>query len=287
MKARKLIALMLCCEALPLLATTGSPTASSALAGCRPSWTIGDWWTVDSQRYDHGENRAGGTPAWLDKETWKFSVDATNTVDGEACYQVSVKPGDQNRCPYWFVYSFRMSDLLVMRQELHQPNSGKSGRVATAAVVESNYSKDEEMPFAPSDFPNLPVTVPQFAGAATNFYRASNFSFRNHPSATGTPRCSRSFTDSMTQAFHSGENMSPSLPAGAKSFAISSNSGAGSKSGLVTISPSADKFERQNWDNAHPWHLYAEKWEFGELVRKSWLSDYGHAPVGTQNGGAK
>lgn len=281
---------MACGAALPLITMAGPLPSATTLSACRPTWSVGDWWTVDSQTYDRGENRGGATPGWLEPESWRFSVDGTNSVDGEACYQVSVKPQGQNRCPYWFDFSFRMSDLLVMRQELHQPAFGKTARAASAPVVESNYSKDEPTPFAPSDFPNLPVTVPHFAGGMTNAYRASTFSRGNGlPRAGGAPKCSRSSTASMTQAFHAGAKMSFAPPAGAKSFAAPAGSGIASKSGVITVAPSADKFERQNWDHMRPWHIYAEKWEFGDLVRKSWLSDYGHTdPVATPTqGGAK
>ncbi len=277
MKATKFTALLLMCAALPLAAAAGSPSTPATLATCRPQWSVGDWWTVDSQRYDRGENRPGATPAWLEKETWKFSVDATNVVDGEACYEVSIKPEGQNRCPYWFVCSFRMRDLLVMRRELHQPGLAKSGRAASAPVVESNFSKDDETPFVPDDFPNLPLTVPHFAGAATNAYRAASPAPR-----TGTTRKSpRSVSASTTQAFRPGEKMTFTALPGAKSM----SSASAVKSGVIVLSTSADKFERQSWDNAHPWPIYAEKWEFNELIRKSWLTDFGHSA--TQPGGAK
>jgi hypothetical protein len=277
---------MVCSAALPLLAMAGSPSTPMTLSNCRPKWAVGDWWIVESQRYDRGENRAGATPGWLEKENWRFSVDRTNSIEGEPCYEVSVKPQGQNLCPYSFVYSFRISDLLVMRRELRQPSLGKTGRGSSAPIVESNYSKDEEMPFLQPDFPNLPLAGPHFAGGATNSYRATAFSQRNpQPNAGATPKCSRLFTGSLNQSFQPGAKLAFESSPGAKSFAPQSNS----KSGVVVLAPSTDKFERQSWDSARPWSVYSEKWEFGELVRKSWLTDYGHTDSATtaQPGGAK
>ena len=148
MKERIALCLMACAMAVPFAAMAGPPNAAT-LSAIQPTWTIGDWWTVESQRYDHGENRAGVTPGWLDKETWKFSVDATNSADGVPCYEVSVKPEGNNRCPYWFIYSFRKSDLLVMRRELHQPSSGKTGRPASAPVVVSKLRRGRPDAFYP------------------------------------------------------------------------------------------------------------------------------------------
>jgi len=117
-----------------------------------------------------GDKMPGAALGWLDKETWLFSVAATNSIAGEACYEVSIQPKERNRCPYWFSCWFRMSDLLVMRRDLHQPAATRTGRRFSAPVVQADYSKDEEMPFMPSDFPGLPLSIPHFSGGLTNVY---------------------------------------------------------------------------------------------------------------------
>jgi len=291
MKERKLIGLLVCGAALPWFAMAELPQATAPLSACRPTWTVGDWWTVDSQRYDRGELRPGAKPGWLETETWRFSVEATSQIDGQTCYDVSVRPQGHNHCPYWFVFSFRMSDLLVMRRQLHQTALGKTGAAPSSLIVESSYSKDQESPFVPSDFPNLPLTMPQFAGGTTNSYRPSAFSNQNgQPGAQLAPKASRSSALSMTQEFHPGMKLGVESPSSAKSPASTAASGSDSKSGVVVLASAADKFERQSWDNMHLWHIYAEKWEFGQLVRKSWLSNQGHSEpgtVGTLSGGAK
>ncbi len=237
MKVKRFIWGLACISALPMVAAAGAFPAT--ISACKPAWAVGDWWTVDSQRFDRGENLPGATPHWLDRETWRFSVDATNSIDGQPCYEVSVTPGTNNLCPYWFVYSFRMSDLLVLQRELHQPMLEKTGRGTSAPVIISSYSKDDQTPLVPSDFPNLPMTVPHFAGGQTNSYRS-----------TGP----RTFSGSLTQTFQQD----------------------GKATGVIVITPSAERYYRQNWDGQHPWHTYAEKWEFGDLVHKSWLTDSGH-----------
>ena len=282
MKGGIALCLAACAAALPFAAMAGSPSGARTISAVQPAWTIGDWWTVESQRFDHGENRAGAAPGWLEKETWRFSVDATNPVDGVPCYEVSVKPEGKNQCPYWFVYSFRKSDLLVMRRELHQPPAGKTGRAASAPVVVSSYAADDQAPFVPDDFPNLPITTPHFAGDATNSYTAPALPKNGQPRAGLAPTCSRSTAGSLTQTFHPGEYMD-FVPAAGMNLPATS-------SGVITLAASGDKFERQSWDRNHPWHLYSEKWDSGELVRKSWLLDSGHAgssPTAPQSGGAR
>ena len=262
----------------------GSATGLSAYA---PRWAVGDWWTVESQMLDRAENLPGGVPHWLDAETWKFSVDGTNALDGEACYEVSVRPAAQNRCPYWFTYFFRESDLLVLKRQLHQGALGKASRAPGAPAVESTFSKDEETPFVQSDFPNLPVAMPHFRGGATNSYRGAFATGQNLRAGTNVPARSRLFTGTMSQSFAAKTRLQGQPPAGRRSAKLLTDTNATSAA-VVKLSISNDKQEKQEWNAAFPWPAYAEKWEFGELVRKSWLTDFGHtAPGATATGGGR
>jgi len=275
-RMKLLCSLALCGMALPLVGSPLGAAASARVSDCRPRWEIGDWWTVESQRYDRGENLPGASPGWLEKESWKFSVEGTNAVGGEFCYRVSVRGQGGNQCPYWFVYWFRMSDLVVLRRQLYQPAGGKSLQAATAPMVEVNYAPEEAMPFVPPDFPNLPMTTPRFGDSVTNEYSGA--------SERALGKAARTFAPKLTQDFHPGEKLSFAGPAGTKRV------GPGTRGGVVVIGRGENKFERQSWDGEHPWHVYAEEWEFGDPVRRSWLADYGHTTPGaggSKNGGGK
>jgi hypothetical protein len=279
---------LLYCVWLTFSTSAGAAPLADAVPGVRPTWTIGDWWIVESQVYDRGDKLPGAVPGWLDKETWLFSVASTDSIDGEPCYQVWIQPTDQNRCPYWFSCWFRMSDLLVMRRELHQPEATLSGRQFSAPVAQANYSKDEETPFVPLDFPSLPLTMPHFAGGMTNVYKAKVSSTASAPAPQGAPqKLARSLAALVTQTFHPNETLeheqafrpgSPTPP------------GAESRLGVFILAHAAEKYERQSWNSNLPWHVYGEKWEGGQLVRKSWLADWGHktgSPTEPPAGGVK
>jgi hypothetical protein len=283
------IPLLLCISAA-YSAVAASLPLTDTVSSLRPTWTIGDWWVVESQVYDHGDKKPGAVPGWLDKETWLFSVIATNSIDGQSCYEVSIKPGDGNRCPYWFSCWFRISDLLVMRRELHQPTITRTGRPFSAPAAQADYSKDEESPFLPSDFPNLPLTTPHFAGGQTNRYAPQASPSRPASAPQGVPRKSpRSLSGSVTQAFQPNESMEQEN-AHRPGAAMPPNSpGAKVRFGVILLAQSADKYERQSWHSDLPWHVYGEKSEHGVAVRRSWLADHGHAsaPVNPVQGGAK
>jgi hypothetical protein len=264
----------------------GSPALADAVPSVRPTWAIGDWWVVRSQVYDRGDKKAGAVPGWLAEETWLFSVLSTNSIDGEACYQVSIQPKDQNPCPYRFSCWFRMSDLLVLRRELLQPEATRTGRPFSTPVVQVNYSRDEEGPFVASDFPSLPLTMPHFAGGMTNVYRAKAYPAPRE----AAPRAARSAAGSVTQAFHPNETMANESPVGSTGLMTAPAAGTPGKSGVFVLSQSAERFERQSWNSSLPWHLYGERWEGGLLVRRSCLADHGHAtgsPVEAPAGGGK
>ena len=282
---------------LPLLwvaafssSAAGPSPAGNTVSSLRPTWMIGDWWVMESQVYDRGDKKPGAVPGWLDKESWLFSVAATNSIDSQSCYEVSIKPGDGNRCPYWFSCWFRISDLLAMRRELHQPKATRTGRPFSAPAVQANYSKDEESPFLPPDFPSLPLATPHFAGGQTNRYASLTSPIRPASAAQGAPQNSpRSLSGSVTQESHPNETMEQenALRPGA---AMPPNSpGAKGRFGVIVLAQSADKCERQSWHNDLPWHDYSEKSEHGVVVRRSWLTEHGHAsaPVSPVQGGAK
>ena len=274
MKPGRWLIPLLSCLWMTFSASAGSAPLADAVPNVRPTWTVGDWWTVESQVYDRGDKMPGATPGWLNKETWQFSVVSTNSIDGEACYQVSIQPKDQNRCPYWFSCWFRMSDLLVLRRELHQPAATRTGRQFSAPVVQANYSKDEEAPFMPFDFPSLPLTIPHFAGGMTNVYRTKVSFTRRAPAPRGGPqKPARSLAASVTQTFHPNETIGHEQVFGSRS---PNPPGAQVRFGVFVLAQLADKFERQNWNSNLPWHAYGEKWEGGLLVRRSWLVDCGH-----------
>ena len=270
MKVGNLTLLFVCCAQLALASPAAGPAAY------RPKWAVGDWWTVDSQIYDRAENLPGGTPHWLEIETWKFAVDATNSVDGQPCYEVSVRPTGQNRCPYWFSYFFRESDLLVMRRQLHQPGIGKSSRAPSEPTVETTFSKDEEVPFVQADFPNLPVAIPHFGGTISNAYRQTSTAAKHLDRAANSQAHSRLFAGAVNQTFDANAQLQKNPPAGRRSAKVVAVNNT-PNSGVIKISLSNDKQEKQEWNAKLPWPAYAEKWEFGELVRKSWLTDFGHS----------
>jgi hypothetical protein len=283
--------LLLLCAMAACSTVAASPLSTETVSGLRPKWAVGDWWVVESQVYDHGDKEPGATPGWLDKEAWLFSVIATNAIDGEPCYEVSIKPGDGNRCPYWFSCWFRVSDLLVMRRGLHQPLATRTGRPFAGPVAQVDYSKDEASPFMPTDFPSLPLTTPHFAGGQTNRYAASPTSVSSFSGAQPHQRKSpRSLSGSLTQAFHPNESMGHEDSFQPGAGIPPSSSGAKSKSGVIILTQSAGKGERQSWRDDLPWHVYGERYERGVVVRKSWLAGHGHGDGGPANpvkGGAK
>jgi hypothetical protein len=291
MKQGRRLILSLSCAWVAFSANASFASPANAVAGVRPTWSVGDWWVVESQVYDHGDKLPGATPGWLEKEAWVFSVASTNAIDGEVCYQVSIQPKDGNRCPYWFICWFRTSDLLVMRRELRQPAATRSGRRFPMPVAQANYSKDEETPFMPSDFPNLPLAVPHFAGEMTNQYQASAFAGGPAPAPQGAARkAARSVTAKVTQAFHPDETMAPEQGPGSNVAKAANPPGAPAKVGVFVLAQSETKYERQHWNSNVPWHLYGEKWEDGLLVRKSRLLECGHAadnPFGPPAGGGR
>jgi hypothetical protein len=264
---------------------------ADAVPNVRPTWRVGDWWIVESQVYDRGDKLPGATPGWLEKETWLFSVASTNALDGTACYEVAIQPRAGNRCPYWFTCWFRMSDLLVLRRELHQPEVTRTGRPFSARVVQANYSTDEAMPFMPSDFPSLPLTVPHFAGGLTNVYRAKVSAAGPAPALQGAPQLSaRSATATVTQTFQPDETMEPEEGMGSNRARAANSPSAPARFGVFVLAQSEKKYERQSWNSNFPWQVYGEKWESGLLVRRSRLLDCGSAadsPAGQPAGGGR
>jgi hypothetical protein len=280
------LALLLYCFSLPWLALASSSPSTDSVAGLCPVWHVGDWWTVESQIFDQGEKRAGAGPGWLAKEAWDFFVVATNSIAGEPCYQVSVKPKEPNRCPYSFCYWFRSSDLLVMRRELHQPIASRTGRPASVPVVQVDYSNDEQMPFVPADFPSLPLTVPLFAGDMTKTYGAGLAPGKQ----SSPPRAARSFAASVTQTFHPNAKLAPEDAVASNRLRTAAPARGQTPSGVFVLAHSKETYERQSWSGDLPWHSYAEKWEQGSLVRKSWLSDRGRVTASSdapQPGGGR
>ena len=283
--------LLLFIASVAFLSLASFPASADALSNILPTWTVGDWWIVESQVYDRGDRRPGAVPGWLDKEAWLFSVEATNSIDGEGCYQVTIKPKEPNRCPYWFTCWFRMSDLLVLRRDLHQPTTTRTGRPFAAPVAQANYSSDEPMPFMPSDFPNLPLAMPHFVGGTTNVYEAKASSAKSAAAPQGAVRNSpRSLARAVTQTFHPHEMLDPDAARGSGVAMPANPPGEKEHFGVLVLAESADKYERQHWNNALPWHVYGEKWEGGQMVRRSWLAGRGHAtgaPADSPEGGGK
>jgi hypothetical protein len=261
MRTAHRLSLLLLCLAWPALAALVAPGPGS---GLQPAWRAGDWWAVSSRLYDHGERRPGALAGWLPVETWIFSVVSTNALEGEACYQLAVKPGAQNRCPYRFGFWLRQSDLVVLRRELYQPAIRKGGRAGAPAVVRTDYPKDEAMPFVPADFPGLPFTVPHFGAGLTNQYAGK--------AARGLRQGSRCPAGPVSQVLAPDEPLPPQAPA-----VRAGATGGKGRGGCFTLASSPETFERQNWSAGLPWHAYAEKTEHGEVVRQSWLSDRGDA----------
>jgi len=282
---------LLCFVSAALLAIAGSPVLADTASSVRPTWTVGDWWVVESQVYDRGDRKPGAAPGWLEKEAWLFTVEATNAIDGKSCYQVSIKPKQPNRCPYWFTCWFRMSDLLVLRRELHQPDTTRTGRPFSGPVVQANYSSDEESPFMPADFPNLPLTVPHFAGEATNVYAARTSPAPSGAAPSGAARnSSRSLARVVTQTFRPNERLEHDTTLTSAVAMPANPIGGKGQFGVLVLAQSADKYERQTWHSALPWQVYAENWECGQMIRRSWLAGSGHAtgaPVDSPAGGGR
>jgi hypothetical protein len=285
-------------SALPLLgllaagSTLTAPTlAPDTVASLRPTWTIGDWWVVESQVYDRGEKRADAVPGWVDKEAWLFRAMATNAIAGESCYELSIRPGAGNRCPYWFSCWFRVSDLLVMRRQLHQPTATRTGRPFSVSAVQTDYAIDYESPFVPSDFPNLPLTMPHFAGGQTNHYVPKPAPIRGvSPLPAASRKSPRSLGGSVTQTFHPNQGMEQERAKLPDASTLPKFPETGGRFGVIVLDLSGDKYERQSWHRDLPWHVYGEKCEHGVTVRRSWLAALGHAtsgPASPAPGGAQ
>jgi len=256
-------------------------SASDSFSIC-PSWTIGDWWTVDSQLYNRGGKVAGDTPHWLPKVTWLFSVVSTNSIEDQPCYQVMVRTKDSNSCPYWFYYWLRMSDFLVMCRELHQPTFIGTGHRVMPPIVKQDYSKDSIMPFVPYDFPSLPMCVPIFAGGTNNVYRIQPRSSEVPQKSQRTVKWpTRTYSATVIQTFSPGEKLQDKSMALSSTIAAVYAAGAVRNTGLYTLTYATNKYERQAWSVGLPWHVYTERSENGETIKKCWLLDYGHADQGS------
>jgi hypothetical protein len=224
-----------------------------------PKWSVGDWWIVECQVYDYGEMVSGPhKPGWGPKQTWRFQVDSTDSIEGQPYFVVSIRPMRDNSCPYWFRYWFRTLDLYVGRYELYHPiGTGTKIREIGPPVVTKNFSPMGSNPFFSNKFPTLPMTVPLFnLDREFASFSASGGKFETFQETTEA--------DPLVVEEKADWNLLSKIKTGLMD-----------KNRLVTIRTASNIIEQQYWTPTLPWSVYGERYDKADIARRYWLVEVG------------
>lgn len=235
-----------------------------------PTWSVGDWWIVNSQVYDAGKIVPGAEPRWLPPQVWHFQVEGQELLENQNYFLVAIRPGDGNPSPYWYRFWFRQSDRYVGRYELHHPESSGSKRTRNldAPSVGKNFDPALRLPFLTSKLPALPLTLPVFAEVRQS-----------------TPRGVRGNSTRSIPAHYIGPEFELSQeiqPVDASTFTAKTpddvellSTSPENQHVLVTIRTSAAMLEEQYWNPQYPWCLYGQRLENSVVTRRYWLVETG------------
>lgn len=237
-----------------------------------PVWSVGDWWIVKSQVYDSGKIVAGAKPGWLPTQTWRFYVEEQNSIDQQPYFVVAIRPVEDNPCPYWFRYWFRVSDRYVGRYELYHPDtfSKTTTRNMSPSVVRKNFAPDAAVPFLTSKFPALPVTVPLFAidREKTSAVARGN-TIRSDTSAYTSIEFETIQEIKEIDAKTVSEKTNPIFLGNIGNISTDGNT-------LITIRTKSSLKEEQYWNPQLPWCIYGERVENSIASRRYWLVEVGN-----------
>jgi len=230
-----------------------------------PSWSVGDWWTIDCAVFDDAGVVAGGKPGWRPPQGWYFSVENIEALEGDDHFIVLVKPSDGNACPYSFRYWFRASDLYVSRLDMIHPKSDR-GFAFNIETVTKNYTGAPPAPYSISEFPSLPLAVPIFTNSPKSVGDSPKSITVGHPAAyAGTSQTSESvlsdaILDTKAQAM---------IPDAVKRNFLSG------EAVRIRIARGAGVVDTQYWSSTLPWCVYGEGKDGETLTRRYWLTDAG------------
>lgn len=244
-----------------LIGVTAAPLAAADAPLLEPpSWSVGDWWKVDCQVNDASPMMPGLKPGWRPKQSWLFSVEKEEELNGQPHFVVTVKPIEDNSCPYSFRYFLRNPDLYVSRFDLIHPDSSR-GRQFKEKTVTKTFTGAPAAPYAAPSFPTLPMVVPIFGTLNTESAGAS----AGHPAAFGTT--------SQTV-----EKISPAAIMNKAEAALVDSVGEYRLEGeatLVRITRGTAATDSQYWSAKLPWCVYGEQQEGQDLTRRYWLTETG------------
>lgn len=240
-----------------IIAGSGLAAGQSLTSYEPPAWSVGDWWTVQSQVYDEGKIVRGAKPGWRSPQTWRFQVEKMDKLADQDYYVVSITPGKGNSCPYSFRYWFRVSDRFVGRRELLHPTPAASKpRVIGPPAVAGDFYDQPAAPHFSEDFPSLPATFPLFGATAKTMALG----------ITGAEPVAQK-TEEVPLATMM-EKASPQLKAKNQNSLAQGNL-------LMTITKPDNVKESQYWNQGLPFPVYGERVDNTYTSRRYWLVDAG------------
>ena len=236
-----------------------------------PTWAVGDWWIVKSQRYDSGETvDEERQPRWLPTQTWRFDVEKQEAIANQSYFVVAIHPIEDNPCPYWFRYWFRSSDRYVGRYEVSAAQSSITRTQSSASsVVRKQFDPGRTTPFLTTQFPMLPLTMPVFSTSGEPL----STSAENKTIPAQTPAYTGPEFE-IVQEIQNVEVQSISAKVHPDFLGLVGNI---PQSGnlYITIRTHTSIQEKQHWNPQFPWCMYGERIENATLTQRYWLVSYG------------
>ncbi len=246
-----------------------------------PAWSEGQWWIMECQRYDFGDVVAGSISGVTPIQTWKFEVVDQKNIGKIPHYIVSIRPINENACPYWFRIWFRQSDRFVSRYELHHTTQNKDkNKNMTPKVVYRNFS--DQRPFLSNEFPALPLTTPLFdLPSEKEFVIAEKNQSRTI--IPGRHKKNQFRNQSRKIIMQNVKTATEKNVAKVARFKDSKKSRSYLREDNLQISMKSNKNAEisQIWNKNVPWCVYGKKSRQGKTLREYWLVEFGtkkHAP---------
>ncbi len=259
------------------VAGTISPVFSSIV----PKWEIGDWWIVESQSwYDPSLiARREKQPHWTKIYSWKYVVEAIDTLSQEKYYIVSMKQIPDTGFSYGiaFRYWLRTSDLFVGRFEIENIPSNYSPQTDPPRFVHRDYSPKEAQSFNTYNYPIAPLTTPLFSSVMD----------------TINPRkIQKMFSEEEKKRYSSHDCTYIQETKSIEMDEIAKTAHAKLKNKLAKITQQESKLvffrdnvyddkirrsEKQYWISGMPWAIYGEATDNNTVVKKYWLVETGKA----------
>ena len=222
-----------------------------------PTWSVGEWWTVQCQVYDLGKINKGVQPGWRPSQAWRFQVEKIEQLADQSYYVVSVTPVQDNSCPYSFRYWFRVSDRFIGRQELVHPTPDPSKpKIIGPPTVTRDFFTGPAAPFLTGDFPTLPVIMPLFA------VTMKSMTFKP---ASGEQLSQKVEEVSLAAVM---KKANPDLMAKSEKSLTQGNV-------LITLTQASNVSESQHWNAGLPFPVYGETFDQTYTSRRYWLVEVG------------